>query len=85
MNKHKLLARALRSSNNLSFSEMVTLVEAFGFHLSRVTGSHHIFVHSQIQEIVNLQEINGKAKPYQVRQFFKLVEIYRLKLGEEEA
>jgi hypothetical protein len=38
-------------------------------------------VHPQIRELVNLQEVNGKAKPYQVRQFLRLVELYDLKSG----
>ena len=58
------------------------LVEAFGFRLSRVNGSHHMFVHPQVQELVNLQEVNGKAKPYQIRQFLRLVERYNLELGD---
>lgn len=33
--------------------------------------THHIFVHPQIPELVNLQEIKGQAKPYQIRQFLK--------------
>ena len=81
MIKRKLLAKALAGSKNLRFSDLVALVEAFGFYLSRVNGSHHIFVHAKLQEIVNLQEINGKAKPYQVRQFLRLVEQYDLELG----
>lgn len=84
MNKQKLLEKALRGPNNLPFSEMIALVEAFGFHLSRINGSHHIFVHPKIQGIVNLQEVNGKAKAYQVRQFLKLVERYSLELGGTE-
>ncbi len=59
------------------------LVQAFGFHLSRVNGSHHIFVHPEVQELINLQEVNGKAKPYQVRQFLHLLEKYNLKLEEQ--
>ncbi len=82
MNKKKLLEKALRGSKNISFHEMTTIVEAFGFHLSRVNGSHHIFAHPQVHELVNLQEVDGKAKPYQVRQFLKLVELYDLKLGD---
>lgn len=82
MNKKKLLEKALRGSRNISFQDMVTLVEAFGFHLSRVNGSHHIFIHPQIREIVNLQDVDGKAKPYQIRQFLKLVELYDLELGD---
>ena len=82
MNKRKLLAKALAGSKNISFNEIVFLVEAFGFRLSRVNGSHHIFVHPQLRQIVNLQEHHGKAKPYQVRQFLELVEQYDLKLGD---
>lgn len=81
MNKQKLLDKALRSPHNFPFSEMVALVEAFGFHLSRINGSHHIFVYAKIQGRVNLQEVNGKAKAYQVRQFLQLVERHRLTLG----
>jgi len=84
MNKRKLLVNALAGSKNISFNEMVVLVEAFGFRLSRVNGSHHIFVHPKVRQIVNLQEKNGKAKPYQIRQFLELVEEYDLKLGEQE-
>ena len=65
--KRKLLKKALSSPRNMRFEEMVTLVEAFGFRLSRVKGSHHIFVHPQVQELVNLQNVGGKAKPYQIR------------------
>jgi predicted RNA binding protein YcfA (HicA-like mRNA interferase family) len=62
---------------------MIALVEAFGFHLSRVNGSHHIFAHADVDELVNLQEENGKAKPYQVKQFLQLVEQYDLELKDE--
>ena len=65
MKKDKLLKKVLAGSKNISFGEMVGLVEAFGFRLSRVTGSHHIFVHIEIPELVNLQERwrNGEALP----------------------
>jgi predicted RNA binding protein YcfA (HicA-like mRNA interferase family) len=83
MKKRKLLQKALSSPKNMQFNEMVTLVEVFGFRLSRVKGSHHIFVHPQVRELVNLQNVGGKAKPYQVRQFLRLVERYNLKMGDE--
>ncbi len=84
MNKRRILEKALAGSKNIQFSEIVALVEAFGFHLSRVKGSHHIFAHPNIPELVNLQEVQGKAKPYQIRQFLRLVERYNLELGDEE-
>ncbi len=82
MNKRKLLEKALASSKNISFHEMVLLAEAFGFRLSRVRGSHFIFVHPSVPELINIQSRDGKAKPYQVREFLKLVEKYNLDLGE---
>jgi len=59
---------------------MVKLVESYGFRLDRVRGSHHIFVHPDVNEIVNLQDAKGKVKPYQIRQFLSLVERYNLKI-----
>jgi predicted RNA binding protein YcfA (HicA-like mRNA interferase family) len=82
MKKQKLLAKVLAGSKNVSFGEMVGLVEAFGFRLSRVTGSHHIFVRNDVPELVNLQDVGGMAKPYQIRQFLKIVERYNLKIGD---
>ncbi|MBM2839732.1 MAG: hypothetical protein HW412_260 [Bacteroidetes bacterium] len=62
MTKQKLLKKAIASPNNLSFKEFVALVEAFGFRLSRVRGSHHIFVHSHARELANLQNVDGKSQ-----------------------
>jgi len=62
---------------------MKSLAEGFGFRLDRVSGSHHIFVHEGIPELVNLQEVRGEAKPYQIRQFLKLVERYNLRLEDD--
>lgn len=82
MNKRKLLDRILTGSKNIRFDDLLVLVQAFGFQLSRVRGSHHIFVHPDVPEILNLQNHKGQAKPYQVRQFLEVVERYRLKLED---
>ena len=84
MNPRKLLKKALSSPANLRFEEACALARAFGFRLSRVSGSHHIFAHQNVRELVNLQEVEGKAKPYQVKQLLALVERYNLSLGGEE-
>ena len=85
MNKQKLLAKALVGSKNLRFTEAVALAKAFGYRLARTKGSHYIFVHPKIKELINLQEVGGKAKPYQVRQLLDIVERYNLplELGDE--
>ena len=80
--KQKILKQILSGSKNISFNDIVTVVEAFGFTLSRVNGSHHIFIHPNIPELVNLQNAKGKAKPYQIRQFLTIVEKYNLNLED---
>ena len=80
--KQKLLKQALSGSKNMSFSDLMLLVEAFGFTLVRINGSHHIFTHSDIPDLVNLQNVKGKAKPYQVKQFLSLVEQHNLTLED---
>ena len=82
MNKRKLLAKVLRGSKDIRFKDMVTLVEAFGFRLSRIRGSHHIFVHPDIPELINLQNVSGKAKPYQIKQFLEIIERHDIIMKE---
>ena len=84
MNRRRLLRRlAAGAFKNVAFSDLKNLVEGFGFRLDRVSGSHHIFVHPDIPELVNLQEVKGEAKPYQIRQFLRLVERYNLRLEDD--
>jgi len=79
MKPDRLLSKLARGGyHNVSFADLRRLVEALGFSLSRVTGSHHIFSHPEISELVNLQEVKGQAKPYQIRQLLRLVERYNL-------
>ncbi len=78
----KILTKVLSGSKNIAFDDFVLLVEGFGFRLSRINGSHHIFVHEDIKELVNLQNVDGQVKLYQVRQFMELVERYNLHLEE---
>jgi hypothetical protein len=82
--KRKLLQKLLSGSRNIRFSEVSSCAEAFGFRLSRVTGRHHIYAHPSVQELVNLQDVGGKAKPYQVRQLLQVIERYNLLLEDEE-
>jgi predicted RNA binding protein YcfA (HicA-like mRNA interferase family) len=83
MNKRKFLRKILGGSKNIRFGDMVTLIKAFGFRLARTSGSHHIFEHPGLPEVVNIQNYKGQAKPYQVKQFLELVEQYNLELGDD--
>lgn len=84
MNKRRLLQKILGGSKNIAFGDMIALVEAFGFRLSRINGSHHIFTHPEINELVNLQNVGGQAKPYQIKQFLRLVERYDLRMEDDD-
>jgi len=84
MNRRRLLRRLLDGHlQNIRFRDLRDLVEGFGFRLTRISGSHHIFEHSNITELVNLQEVGGEGKPYQIRQFLRLIERYDLRLEDE--
>jgi predicted RNA binding protein YcfA (HicA-like mRNA interferase family) len=83
MNRRKLLQKILTGSKNIRFADMVNLVGAFGFRLARTEGRHHIFVHPEVPELVNLQEVRGQAKPYQIRQFLRLIERYRIPMEDD--
>ena len=81
MNPEKLMRRiASGATSNVSFADFRRLVEVHGFRLVRVSGSHHAFGHPQVRELLNLQPVRGEVKPYQVRQFVRLVERYDLRM-----
>lgn len=85
--KRKLFQRIVNNPKNIKFNDFITLVEAFGFVLDRVKGSHHTYKHPEVNEaFLQLQPgRNGDAKPYQIKQFLRLVEEYNLRMdGDEE-
>jgi len=85
MKRRKLLKRLSEGQlKNVAFGDMINMVEGFGFQSVRISGSHHILTNPDIPELVNLQEVKGEAKPYQIRQFLRLVERYNLTLEDEK-
>ena len=63
MRRRRLLRRLLVGSRNVSFADLQNLMEGFGFRLARVRGSHHSFSHPEVAELINIQEVEGQAKP----------------------
>lgn len=84
MRPRRLLKRILVAPHNVRFRHLLGLAEALGFRVARIEGSHHILTHPGISDLLNLQEVKGKGKPYQVRQLLRLIERYDLHLGEDE-
>ncbi|MBI2471252.1 MAG: type II toxin-antitoxin system HicA family toxin [Planctomycetes bacterium] len=83
MKKRKLLQKLLSGSKNIRFSEVTECVKAFGFRMVRINGSHHIYSHPDVQELINLQDVKGQAKPYQVKQLLRIIEQYNLKMEDK--
>ena len=74
----KLVQRATEAPGNLRFSDLCALAEMAGFIFDRAAGSHKIYKHPA-GFMMNFQDVNGKAKPYQVRQ---LLDFIRRNSGE---
>ncbi len=75
----KLLQKILSgtSDNNIKFSELRMILNQLGFK-ERVRGDHYIFTKDNIEEIINIQPKNSKAKGYQVKQIRNLIVKYHL-------
>lgn len=72
------------SDHNIKFTGLCNLPEMMGLD-NRIRGSHHIYFKEGITEIINLQPLNNKAKPYQVKQVRELLIKYKLiKLNDEQ-
>ncbi|BAB76061.1 type II toxin-antitoxin system HicA family toxin [Anabaena sp. FACHB-709] len=75
----KLLAKILSgtSDKNIAFEQLCQLLIKLGFD-ERIRGSHHIYTKDGIEEILNLQSKQGKAKAYQVKQVREVIIKYEL-------
>jgi predicted RNA binding protein YcfA (HicA-like mRNA interferase family) len=75
----KLLSKIImgKSDANIPFEQLCQLLRKLGFD-ERIRGSHHIFTQNRIEEILNLQPQQGKAKAYQVKQIRNLILKYKL-------
>ena len=82
MRRRRLLQRLSEGNvNNVRFRDFLSLIEGFGFSFERISGSHHIYSHLLVPGAISLQNVNGQAKPYQIKQFLRMVEKYSLQLG----
>lgn len=70
-----------RSDANLPFGDLISLLGALGFE-ERIRGDHHILWKEGVTEIINLQPVGSKAKPYQVKQVRAILAKYALGLDD---
>lgn len=68
---------------NVLFHDFQSLLEAFGFRLDRINGSHHIYIHKSGKHMVSIQGDGKDAKPYQVKQFLAIIEQRNIKMEDD--
>jgi hypothetical protein len=66
-----------QSDANIPFEQSRSLLVHLGFD-ERISGSHHVFTKVGIEEIINLQNVRGECKPYQVKQVRTVLLKYNL-------
>lgn len=84
MSPADLFQLARSNPAGLRFSGLCKLAEAFGFVFQRQKGSHKVYAHAGIRQIMNFQNDRGMAKAYQVRQLLDCVDQHHLALGGVE-
>jgi predicted RNA binding protein YcfA (HicA-like mRNA interferase family) len=79
--KDKILTKAKKSPENLTFNELCSLAEHAGFEFRNQTGSHKIYKHPTIKKMLNLQpdkNDKSKAKKYQIKQLIAYIDDFNL-------
>lgn len=82
--RQQLLAFA-RPGQKIRYNEFKSLIEHFGFRLASMNRLHNIFVHDKLPSLINLQNIKGDVKAFQIRQFINLIYRYQLRASDEAA
>lgn len=80
----KLVRKILSGSSdkNIDFEDLRMLLLSLNFN-ERIKGSHHIYSKAGVAEIINLQPMGAKAKPYQVKQVREIIIKYKLINADE--
>ncbi|MBQ7573643.1 MAG: type II toxin-antitoxin system HicA family toxin [Clostridia bacterium] len=75
----KLIYSVMRGNqdNNINFNDLRHILKFLGFG-ERIRGDHYIYTKDGIDEIINIQPIGAKAKPYQVKQIRNIILKYSL-------
>lgn len=75
----KILSSILNGTkdSNISFKDLQSVLEHLGFQC-RIKGDHFIYTMDGVDEIINIQPIGSRAKPYQVKQVRNIILWYQL-------
>ena len=70
------------AQKTLDFQNYKQLLSFLAFNIDRINGSHHIYMHPEVPEMINIQNVKGKAKPYQIKQFLAIIERHNYQMEE---
>ena len=75
----KLLLSILSGTKDTSilFADLRAVLDRLGFQC-RIKGDHFIYTKDGVEEIINIQPVGNKAKPYQVKQVRNIILRYQL-------
>lgn len=76
--KQQIYDELKHNPKNVRFETLCRAAEQFGFSYRGGKGSHRGYSKEGVRQLLNFQSVKGKAKPYQVKQFLKIVEQYKL-------
>lgn len=83
--KEKLLQKAIENPKNLRFTELCSLAEYFGMGKRQNASSHVVYKRSERPFFSqSIQNVNGFAKQYQVRQLLRQLRQHQLIDNETE-
>ena len=64
MNKRETYTYLKNRAKNIRFDLLCNAAETFGFVYRGGRGSHRIYVREGVREMLNFQDVGGKAKSY---------------------
>jgi len=75
----KLLLSILSGTKDrgVLFADLRAVLDRLGFQC-RIKGDHFIYTKDGVEEIINIQPVGSKAKPYQVKQVRNIILKYQL-------
>ena len=84
MKRSDYYALLKENQKSIRFDQLCHAAQKFGFKFRGGKGSHRIFVRVGIPEMLNFQNVDGKAKQYQVKQLCNIIEKYSLQNEGED-
>jgi predicted RNA binding protein YcfA (HicA-like mRNA interferase family) len=73
-----------RARGVISFREFEALLEAFGFRVARISGSHRIYRNERLRRSLSVQPDGKDAKAYQVRMLLAIIDEFGLGMKDEQ-